>query len=296
MPPCAGLRAHVELSKISGYIVCETFRIAPQKQESLHPTNTIQKALDMLQQWQSELPETLQMPDDLSNPDPSCYILHMAHNQLIVLTTRPVLFATIKRAIAQRFVSGCSFSEHHTHTRHIQACTQAAHRNLRLAQRIIASDRKLLQAGIHFVFNAAVVLLLKRMLDCAEDIDPADIDNHTRPTMCRQDSYAYDIQTAIRIFEVESRTGTNYPRDCYRVLQDLQALTNRYRTLIYGGRQSQASLSDNLLENTSKIDSNSYHMSYVPDAALSGSGTVYQEKMMAWVQPGGLQLYDSFFM
>jgi hypothetical protein len=85
MPPCAGLRAHVELSKISGYIICETFKIAPRNCKSGYPANNIDIALGMLQAWQEQLPVTLQMPTNSIQGDPACGLLHMAHNQLIVL-------------------------------------------------------------------------------------------------------------------------------------------------------------------------------------------------------------------
>ncbi|KAH7066231.1 hypothetical protein BKA63DRAFT_426504 [Paraphoma chrysanthemicola] len=295
LPPCAGLRAHVELSKISGYILCETFKIAPRNCKSGYATNNIDVALKMLQTWRDQLPSALQQDDSLlhSNPscalphiDPSCALLHMARNQLIVLTTRPVLLAAVKRAVAQHLAQGrppppCQ-------ARHIHACSAAAYRNLLWAQQISLSGRRLLQAGLHFVFNAAVVLLLDRILEAISRTLLGDVSS--------DDPHTSSINFAIRIFEEEARTGTNYPRDCFKVLQDLKALTDHY--LAYRD-------SDGLHQRNFNTYIDNAHLANIggditmdlqATAVNFGDHDAVYEQMVPWLQPDGLQLQNNFFV
>ncbi len=48
--------------------------------------------------------------------------------------------------------------------RYIEDCAAAAHDNILLAKRVIESNGRLLQAGLHLTFNAAVVLLLNNIM------------------------------------------------------------------------------------------------------------------------------------
>jgi len=70
LPPSAGLRAHVELSKISGYIVCEVYKIAPRENIQHNATHCIDKALKKLESWQMRLPPFLQQ-NNRSDPSTS---------------------------------------------------------------------------------------------------------------------------------------------------------------------------------------------------------------------------------
>jgi hypothetical protein len=225
MPPCLGLCAHIELSRISNYVVCETFGIAPRNYSPSQSTQSIDTALKMLESWEMRLPASLQMPHDLNHSDPSCCILHMAHNQLTVLTTRPIFFAFVKQAVAQQVVRGICSSPQYSEATYIPACLTAAHRNLLLAERLVSSGQKLLQAGLHFVFNAAVILLLKRLTRSTRH-------GESGTSKCSTSSDVEEIEAsisfAIETFKEEAKTGTHYPRDCCRVLKDLNALTERY--------------------------------------------------------------------
>lgn len=280
MPPCIGLRAHVELSRISGYIVCETFKIAPRNYRPGYSVMSIEKALKMLEEWNSELPPALSSGD---GADTAVLSLHMASNQLIVLTTRPILLAAVKQAVAERYINGHWFLQQHAHEKLIKACTEAAHRNIALARRLCAV-RKLLQAGLHFVFNAGVVILLEQILKFSEGHKTTIPNVHTP-----------EIEFTIRTFEEESKTGTNYPRDCFKVLQDLRALVARYLSHEHGlaepgsypdgasGIPSQpwaAQPGSQAQENTSSVD---------------GRSDLYEE-MRTWIQSDGLQLHHGLPM
>ncbi|KAI4676386.1 uncharacterized protein J4E88_007302 [Alternaria novae-zelandiae] len=282
MPPCAGLRAHVELSRISGYIVCETFKIAPRHYQRGYSTLNVDKALDQLENWKLNLPPVLAIDVDA---DPAVLSLHLAYNQLIVLTTRPILLAAVKQAVAERYMNGQWSVQQHAHSKYVQACPEAAQRNLLLAKRL-RSTRKLLQAGLHFVFNAAVILILDQILHSSSTAPTA--------TALNAPVYAMEIDFAMRTFEEESRTGTNYPRDCYKVLQDLKALVDRY--LSHGHGHFEQSNDPGLVINTPRPQYNAQR-----DAELQGNasnttaGTVYQE-LRTWMQSDGLKLHNSLLI
>ncbi|KAF2634436.1 hypothetical protein P280DRAFT_376198, partial [Massarina eburnea CBS 473.64] len=212
LPSAAGLRAHIELARISGFIVCETFRIAPREQKPAQITHNIERALSKLETWLTHLPPSLQMSPGSFSVDPTCCTLHMAYNQLTLLTTRPIFFSAVKRAVAERYIqSGTWQLEHDPQYKQIQACSSAAHSNICIAQWVIQlyKQRRVLQANLHIVFNAAVVLMLNRIL---------------RAYAGAVDS---EIQFAINLFAQESKTGNNYQRDCLKVLKDLKTIVDR---------------------------------------------------------------------
>jgi len=217
-----GLRAHIELARISGYIVRETYRIAPCYPRVADSEMSINEALRKLEDWHSRLPVELELQQSLEQPllDPACCTLHMSYNQLIILTTRPILFAAIKKIVAQRMLNESNSPEVHVQERHTRTCTEAAQRNLQLARLLQSANGAWLQSGLHFLFNAAVILLLHRIHLAHGSLV------ETEPAIEGQCNA--DIGFAIGIFEQEAKTGTNYPQDCCRVLQDLKALTDRY--------------------------------------------------------------------
>jgi hypothetical protein len=133
--------------------------------------------------------------------------------QLLLLTVRPIFFVAIKKSFAERYVCRRWTIENHSQLAHIRACSDAARRNLRLARRLLAiSNRRLLQAPLHHIFNAAIILMLQELV--CTNLGPHDIE---------------DVLFTIEIFEAESRTGSNYALDCHRVLQDLRSLVTRLK-------------------------------------------------------------------
>lgn len=85
MPPAAGLRAHVELSRISGHIVCNTYRVSPWEKKT-GPARHSEDAIRMLDQWQEGLPPILQLSSNGMSDDPACCLLHMGYNQVCQAT------------------------------------------------------------------------------------------------------------------------------------------------------------------------------------------------------------------
>lgn len=218
MPPAAGLRAHVELSRISGHIVCNTYRVSPWEKKT-GPARHSEDAIRMLDQWQEGLPPILQLSSNGMSDDPACCLLHMGYNQLIILTIRPVFFAAVKKTFAERLVTRQSSINSHPQLSHLRRCIVAAEHNIRLARHILALNhpRKLLQSGLHFIFNAAICLMLQELI-YIEDVAPKD--PHARD---------HDLDFVIARFEEESQVGSNYGRDCAAVLLGLRALIQRLR-------------------------------------------------------------------
>lgn len=222
MPPCIGLCANIELARISGYVVHETYGTAPRNPRNVDYETGADTALKMLDSWHSRLPTQLRMPLQLNSDevlrDPSCCTMHMSYNHLIILTTRPIFFAAIMKVVAQRIVNESNSPRRPTHERHIRTCTEAAQRNVQLARLLQSTNRSWLQSGLHFLFNAAVVLLLDRISSAYEGSVDTDKSHGLHDT---------EIVFAIRVFEQEAETGTNYQADCCKALQGLRALSDR---------------------------------------------------------------------
>lgn len=293
MPPVAGLRAHIELARISGYIVCETFKIAPRNYKPGHSTENIDVALAMLDKWKSQLPIVLNISHDDVHLDTACCMLHMAQDQLVVLTTRPTFLAAVKQAVAERFIGRQWLIEQHSHGTHLRTCSAAAHRNLSLARRLWSS-RKFLQAGLHFVFNAAVILLLDRIVHGTQ-AHLVGLGHAIPMQHIEEELHASEIQFAIHVFEQESRTGTNYPRDCCRVLQDLKALVDRYLSQSRASCQTGSIAGHDRDPSAVQIDPDPSSEAQLSQAFPSDGNDLYQE-LMTWVQSDGLQLRNGLLV
>ena len=76
-----GLRAHVALSKIAGYVVCNTYRIAPWLDPPPKAMCHVDKSLQMLSDWLRDLPPELQMSYEMFSRDRPLCSLHMSYNQ-----------------------------------------------------------------------------------------------------------------------------------------------------------------------------------------------------------------------
>jgi hypothetical protein len=161
MPPAAGLRAHVELSRISGHVVGNTYHGAKVEPGTRQPDN----AIWMLEQWQSALPPSLQLVDGLSN-DPASCLLHMRYNQLLIVAIRPLFLSAVKRAVADRLMNQTTTMDAVPQVEHLKCCIAAAVRNMSLARHLstLNGHRKTLHAGLHFTFHAAVCLILRPLV------------------------------------------------------------------------------------------------------------------------------------
>lgn len=83
MPPAAGLRANIDLARISGYIVCNSYRVTQRGQSADRVECYLHRALELLSNWRDNLPPALQLSDDPPfSSDRACCALHMAQGQV----------------------------------------------------------------------------------------------------------------------------------------------------------------------------------------------------------------------
>lgn len=62
--------AHVQLSRIAGYIVSNIYSVAPTVEADQDLKTQVQEPLNMLENWRKDLPPPLQMPLDLQAESP----------------------------------------------------------------------------------------------------------------------------------------------------------------------------------------------------------------------------------
>ncbi|KAK3402420.1 hypothetical protein B0T20DRAFT_345053 [Sordaria brevicollis] len=240
-PSPLGLCAHVELSKISAYIVNNSYRHHFNKQADGFDGLPFSVAIGKLDQWLENLPQSLQL--EIPDQSPSNYYyyamqpeaedpslgtdrallsLHMAYNQLIILAIRPAFLTAVKKKVANTWltpgleVSGAEPENPLTHA--IRRCSDAARRNLRIGRRlqIISPGGKLLVQDLHHIFNAAIILLMHQILFVNQRL--------------------YDmflIDKAKEVFKNEAMTGSDYGKDCHNVLNDLKPLVDKLHELIH---------------------------------------------------------------
>ncbi|KAK6216962.1 fungal specific transcription factor domain-containing protein [Colletotrichum tabaci] len=311
LPPAAGLRAHVELARISGHIVCNTYRVAPWDHRPGGAARHVDRALQLLENWHASLPAALQMSTARPSTDPACCLLHMAYNQLLILVVRPIFFAAVKKVFAERYITSDRHWDLDHHAPRIAACSDAARQNLFLARWLLnlnGGSRKLLQAGLHYVFNAAIVLMLQDLLI------PSFASSSSSSSSSSAESD--DVSFAIGVFEAEAKTGSNYGHDCAAVLQDLRSLVQRLRPDAHVVPSTPGLVSaDDLTMASGSSSSNTpattmsamftalqqqQHLQQQPTFPLGPSqaypidesGPLYQE-LMTWVDNSDTQLYSS---
>lgn len=171
-------------------------------------------------------------------------------------------------------MNACGKPEQQPQFHHVDACSKAAYRNLHLAQWVMQlyHTKPLLQARLHFVFNAAVILLLQRIM-------------HNDLTSSKEIDFAIDV------FVRQSHAGSNYERDCLQVLKDLKVLVERYVAASSSAQQSfiadhTSSLSGLLQDDHAGVSQNRQPLS-------DEGGHVYHE-LMTWIQDDRSQLHGSF--
>lgn len=243
LPTCAGICANIELSRIAGHVVSDTYHTSPgtwTDVKSLALTH-VEKTLRMLSNWQRDLPPALQLSQEILSRDRPLCTLHMNYNQLLVLTIRPMFLIAVKKAVADRFVTTQPWQsqdrqqqttepsrpawtgiESHPQIGLFRDCSDAARRNLGLGRWLakISPASKLLLPDMHCIFNAAILLLLHQVVFV--NLRSGDVS---------------DISFALDVFarEAAAVVGDKYARDCLRVMQDLAGLVRRVRSLMFDG-------------------------------------------------------------
>lgn len=258
LPPAAGLRAHVELSRISDYIVHNSYRVTHANEDGPgHALQHVEAAQTLLKEWQRKLPECLKAPEGGFSPDilgvdnlslnmkqdygnTSDYdrafcSLHMTHNQLFILTVRPAFLAAVRKIVAGKFLPRFSQSggqhpewsvEESSHAQRLRECSESARVNLWLAKRVrmlLSPKEKLLIQELHHVFNAAIILMMHHIVFLNLRTNDPEL-----------------IDFAISVFNTEALTGSDYAIDCAKVLPDLRELAKKLREAVHDHQQAGA--------------------------------------------------------
>ncbi|KAK7993009.1 hypothetical protein PG988_001803 [Apiospora saccharicola] len=198
LPKSLGLVAHVKLAKIAGHIIRKSS--SGDHDDILTDSSYVDTTLKMLQKWSATLPAELRLSTRASR--------NKAH-----------LLDVLRKAFAARI-------EHrtwHWHTSpqysHMWQCLEAARENLRLAKWILGTSSSsrttlLLAPVLHSVLDAAVIVLLYKLLAYPADTETDHDDN---------------VTFAIDFFEAQPHNDhtSTLPSDCARVLRDIKILVHR---------------------------------------------------------------------
>ncbi|KAF3761423.1 hypothetical protein M406DRAFT_108751 [Cryphonectria parasitica EP155] len=268
MPPPHGLIAHIELCKIAGYIVSDTYHIAPREIPIVYETHSshVTKPLGLLQQWRERLPKALQIPLDVP-PDfhippreelpldlqesleaqptgalPTDRALryrprlttypHLTPSQLIILTLRPLFFIAVKCAVGGDLTKmrRDMFDSPGVNPEHILQCSGAARRNLRLGRHLYQRCRTSYDGPGKLTLTDLHHIFNAAVILLLHQMVFSNVVN--------TDTLA--INTARQIFEREAlteipppgcsvSTSSGYASDCVGVLNDLACLVARIR-------------------------------------------------------------------
>ncbi|QYS95266.1 Zn(2)-C6 fungal-type domain-containing protein [Trichoderma simmonsii] len=293
-PSPIGLRAHIDLAKISRYIVCNVYRIAPSDQSSTTSLQHVEHALSLLQQWLASLPPTLQINDQQLTKDRACLVLHLMYHQDIILTTRPIFFAATKKILADRFLSQKTHKDRaedyqgDLYMACVGHCLDAARENIRLGRLIRdASPRqRLTHQEAHAVFNAALIILMQQLASPQSDSAESD-----------------DVAFAIEVFQQEARLGNNFGLDCLTVLQDLSFIAHALPQTQVSIAEEQtisavtyAASSEANIQAESAIpaaDIDLLESSCDDQAGVELNGALFKE-LQTWLENDYLEIYNDF--
>ncbi|KAK8068695.1 fungal specific transcription factor domain-containing protein [Apiospora phragmitis] len=232
LPKPERLVAHVKLAKIAGHIVRKSCTQASSGDAGTSSTDSsyVDGTLRMLQKWSVTLPVELRLVNNIHmGSDRAACELRMEYNHLVILSLRPTLLDVAKKAVMARINHRTWHRQNSPQYSHAWQCLDAARENLRLAKCVhnsfASSSRNMLLAPfLHNVFDAAVIVLLHKILD-----EPADIDDD-------DDDDTNNIMFTIDCFDTEEGAiNSSLPSDCARVLRDIKTLVQRMLNRGLGG-------------------------------------------------------------
>ncbi len=102
-PTAAGLRAHIELCRITGFIVCNVYRIAPWDQSHKTTMQHVEQALQRLRDWHASLPPVLRIDYNNLGQDRARCTLHLAYHQ-VSITSPAVLVSHGKNRLIDTLI------------------------------------------------------------------------------------------------------------------------------------------------------------------------------------------------
>ncbi|KAK2592417.1 hypothetical protein QQS21_009900 [Conoideocrella luteorostrata] len=206
MPPAAGLRANIELSRISGHVVQSLNHKAEPIGDNGEPDKTVQK----LDSWRASLSPALQLSADGLSDDAAACLLHMRSNQLLIVAIRPFFYSAMEaNATASRIGR--------VPTERLKNCVAAGRRNLQLGNHVMMLvDRRLLIHPInHFIFNAGICVALGNLV-LFHDMSPEQVEARNR-----------DVDFAIDRLTESYGSEADEPGSLALILRELKALIEK---------------------------------------------------------------------
>ncbi|ETN37454.1 uncharacterized protein HMPREF1541_08445 [Cyphellophora europaea CBS 101466] len=215
LPQPDGLRAHVELSKITHYIAANVYGVSKHIAEPHSTALCIHRALSMLKSWEYDLPDSLRYVERSNDQDHAAYDLQMAANHLKILAVRAWLFDSVKRATANLCLRGRRDDTESAHHNEIDLAVAAARQTIVILRHLveIRKPNNLVHTSIHHIFNAALTLELYQIL-CVSDHTP---DRES-------------IHYIISLLEIQNGSNKPFAKDCAGVLSDLASMMVKLRS------------------------------------------------------------------
>ena len=217
---------------------------------------------------------------------------------------RPIFFAAVKETVSDRCLPqyrDLSQKQGSFPAAWVRQCTDAARRNLQLGSwiRKMSPVRKLLFQEAHSVFNAAIILLLSRLVLTNPDI---------------HNSFASHFAFALEVFSHDDSLGYNFGFDCLEVLHDLHSLVDKLeKHLLASEGMSREALRLRNIAQIATDESLGYSAQFCSESAfgpesrpangqtpaqtpaIAEEGILYQE-LQGWLErdEGCLSLYSEF--
>lgn len=215
LPPPHGLHTCIELSRIMHYIASNVYGVSKHTAEPRSTALCIHKALNMLKQWEHDLPDSLRYHAGVPGQDSAAYELQMAANHMKILAVRAWLFDAVKNVTANICLRG-----HHNaevlHREEIELAIAASRQTIDIIRQLgqFQKQSNLVHTTVHYAFNAALALELHQILSTTDlTADRGDI------------IYATSL--------LKLQVGSNKPfgNDCAGVLSDLACMVGKLREI-----------------------------------------------------------------
>ena len=189
----------------------------------------------------------------------------------------------MKKGVADQFTNRRWSVENHPQIARIRQCSDAARRNLRLGRWLleISPAHKLLLPELHYIFNAAIILMLHQIVFV--NLRTHDVS---------------EIEFAVEAFTHEAESGAAYAQVCAGVLKDLSALVQRLRSLSFDRAAAGQSAAEQQQQPLNCSLSRGPMMSGVEgqlDTPPVTGGDIFQV-LDTWLRDDDVQLYNSFLI
>lgn len=215
LPPPYGLHSCMELSRITHYIASNVYGVSKHTAEPRSTALCIHKALNMLKQWEYELPDSLRYHAELPSQDIAAYELQMAANHLKILAVRAWLFDSVKNVTANICLRGHQNADF-LHREEIELAIAAARQTIDIIRQLgqVQKQSNLVHTTVHYAFNAALALELHQILSTM------DLTADSR-----------DITYTLSLFKLQVGSNKPFANDCAGVLSDLACMVGELREI-----------------------------------------------------------------